>query len=81
MIEFLIVLFVLYVLYKAAVLVLTVLGVIMYTLTWALLYTVAIVATIIKMVVNLYAKAVSANPVITIGSTCAAYGVFVVATH
>lgn len=81
MFEFCIIVFVLYVMYKLATGTLNIVRAIIALLVYAVLFCTAIVVAIVKMVAKQYAKALSANPVITIGSTCAAYAGYLVASR
>lgn len=81
MFEFCIVAFVVYVMYKLATGTLKIVRAIMALLVYVVLFCTAIIATIVKMLVKLYAKALSVNPIMTIGSTCAAYAGYLVMSH
>lgn len=81
MFEFFIILFVVYVMYKLAKGILTILGAIMFSLIYVALFCVALVVAIVKEIAKLYAKALGVNPVITIGTTCVAFATYTVASH
>lgn len=81
MVEFFIMLFIVYITYILAKGILTILGAFMLSTIYVALFCVALVVAIVKEVAKLYAKALGVNPVITIGTTCVAFATYTVASH
>ena len=78
MFEFFITIFALYILYKIVRAVFVIMGATMAAMIFIIVVCLTIVVTTLNVVVQLYAKALGANTIITIGVTCVA---FVLVTH